>query len=266
MIIRSHGCHTDFHSFFRIQYPPFFGIKKWITSFPTIRRNVNKITGHLHLVCLDDHGSLFKGYDYYYAKKRGCPTLQSSPILFSLYSLLLSFRKKYHLEHSLLFSCPASASVRKNQKAFIRHVKKSNIKGIQFIFLVPQYNSYAEQMEKEADGDPAFRFFYGLPRHEVQAAIIESNAVFLYSIQEQQSHVVGGHVMRRSLDCSGCRRNLHPPGRHCSEETQYQKSAASLASNDPGKHQENSVAGGQAVLVSPLFSKSCLSAVGNTIQ
>ena len=97
-----------------------------------------------------------------------------------------SFREKYHLEHSLLFSCPASASVRKNQKAFIRHVKKSNIKGIQFIFLVPQYNSYAEQMEKEADGDPAFRFFYGLPRHEVQAAIIESNAVFLYSIQEQQ--------------------------------------------------------------------------------
>ena len=65
MVIRSHGCHTDFHSFFRIQYPPFFGIKKWITSFPTIRRNVNKITGHLHLVCLDDHGSLFKGYDYY---------------------------------------------------------------------------------------------------------------------------------------------------------------------------------------------------------
>ncbi|MBS7152968.1 MAG: glycosyltransferase family 4 protein [Akkermansia sp.] len=187
MIIRSHGCHTDFHSFFRIQYPPFFGIKKWITSFPTIRRNVNKITGHLHLVCLDDHGSLFKGYDYYYAKKRGMPNFTVIPNTFlPLQPSSFSFRKKYHLEHSLLFSCPASASVRKNQKAFIRHVKKSNIKGIQFIFLVPQYKSYAEQKEKEADGDPAYRFFYGLPRHEVQAAIIESNAVFLYSIQEQQ--------------------------------------------------------------------------------
>lgn len=209
MIIRSHGCHTDFHSFFRIQYPPFFGIKKWITSFPTIRRNVNKITGHLHLVCLDDHGSLFKGYDYYYAKKRGMPNFTVIPNTFlPLQPSSFSFRKKYHLEHSLLFSCPASASVRKRKQ----------------------------------------------------------RRIFIFHPGTTASHVVGGHVMRRSLDCSGCRRNLHPPGRHCSEETQYQKSAASLASNDPGKHQENSVAGGQAVLVSPLFSKSCLSAVGNTIQ
>ena len=128
-----------------------------------------------------------------------------------------SFRKKYHLEHSLLFSCPASASVRKNQKAFIRHVKKSNIKGIQFIFLVPQYNSYAEQMEKEADGDPAFRFLWtAAPR--VQAAIIESNAVFLYSIQEQQPLTLL-EAMSRIPGLLRMWEESPPPGRHCSEET-----------------------------------------------
>lgn len=41
-------------------------------------------------------------------------------------------------------------------------------------------------MEQAIGDDPRFRILYRLPRPEVEAAITESNAVFLYSFQEQQ--------------------------------------------------------------------------------
>lgn len=41
-------------------------------------------------------------------------------------------------------------------------------------------------MEQAIGDDPRFRILYRLPRLEVEAAIMESNAVFLYSYQEQQ--------------------------------------------------------------------------------
>ncbi len=41
-------------------------------------------------------------------------------------------------------------------------------------------------MEQAIGDDPRFRILYNLPRPEVEAAIMESAAVFLYSYQEQQ--------------------------------------------------------------------------------
>ncbi|QWP30283.1 glycosyltransferase [Akkermansia muciniphila] len=76
--------------------------------------------------------------------------------------------------------------MRKRQLLFIRHVKRTHLQQITFLFLIPQRNSYAEQMEQAIGDDPRFRILYRLPRPEVEAAITESNAVFLYSFQEQQ--------------------------------------------------------------------------------
>lgn len=76
--------------------------------------------------------------------------------------------------------------MRKRQLLFIRHVKRSRLRHIIFLFLIPQRNAYAEQMEQAIGDDPRFRILYRLPRLEVEAAITESNAVFLYSYQEQQ--------------------------------------------------------------------------------
>lgn len=41
-------------------------------------------------------------------------------------------------------------------------------------------------MSQAIGDDPRFRILYNLPRPEVEAAIMESAAVFLYSYQEQQ--------------------------------------------------------------------------------
>lgn len=76
--------------------------------------------------------------------------------------------------------------MRKRQLLFIRHVKRSHLRHIIFLFLIPQRNAYAEQMEQAIGDDPRFRILYRLPRLEVEAAIMESDAVFLYSYQEQQ--------------------------------------------------------------------------------
>lgn len=76
--------------------------------------------------------------------------------------------------------------MRKRQLLFIRHVKRSRLRHIIFLFLIPQRNAYAEQMEQAIGDDPRFRILYRLPRLEVEAAIMESDAVFLYSYQEQQ--------------------------------------------------------------------------------
>lgn len=200
-------------------------------------------------------------------KNGGCPILQSFPILFSLYSLL-----HFHSEKNIIWSIlcysvvppvPASEKTRRHSSGMLKKAisKASNLS---FLFLntIPMPSKWKrKRMEIRHSGFLWTAAPRGTSRHHRK-----QRRIFIFHPGTTASHIVGGHVMRHSLDCSGCRRNLHPPGRHCSEETQYQKSAASLASNDPGKHQENSVAGGQAVLVSPLFSKSCLSAVGNTIQ
>lgn len=96
------------------------------------------------------------------------------------------FREKYGLTSTPVFTCPAGASMRKRQLLFIRHVKRSRLRHIIFLFLIPQRNAYAEQMEQAIGDDPRFRILYRLPRLEVEAAIMESDAVFLYSYQEQQ--------------------------------------------------------------------------------
>lgn len=95
-------------------------------------------------------------------------------------------REKYGLSSAPVFTCPAGASMRKRQLLFIRHVKRSRLRHIIFLFLIPQHNAYAEQMEQAIGDDPRFRILYRLPRLEVEAAIMESDAVFLYSYQEQQ--------------------------------------------------------------------------------
>lgn len=166
--LRSHGAATNFRSFFRFNYPPFFGLKKWLCSFFQIRRNILNVCRKSplnRLVFLDPYGTLFKSFDYYCAS---------------------FFREKYGLTSTPVFTCPAGASMRKRQLLFIRHVKRSRLRHIIFLFLIPQRNAYAEQMEQAIGDDPRFRILYRLPRLEVEAAIMESDAVFLYSYQEQQ--------------------------------------------------------------------------------
>ena len=68
----SHGAATNFRSFFRFNYPPFFGLKKWLCSFFQVRRdilNVCRKSPLNRLVFLDPYGTLFKSFDYYCASR-----------------------------------------------------------------------------------------------------------------------------------------------------------------------------------------------------
>lgn len=189
-ILRSHGTATGFLSYFRFRYPPFFGIKKWISSFVKIKRDVRRICNKSslnRLVVLDSSSTFFKGFDHRCARKLKISNYLCIPNTFpALVQQQPFFRKKYGLLHELIFSCPASACTTKQQLLFIRHVKRTGLRNIIFLFLVPQRNAYAKQMEEEIGDDLRFRILYNLPREEIKAAIIESNVVFLYSCQEQQ--------------------------------------------------------------------------------
>lgn len=159
-------------------------------SFFQIRRdifNVCRKSPLNRLVFLDPYGTLFKSFDYYCASRRKLAHYSCIPNTFpALKRTAPFFREKYGLSSAPVFTCPASASMRKRQLLFIRHVKRTHLQQITFLFLIPQRNSYAEQMEQAIGDDPRFRILYRLPRPEVEAAITESNAVFLYSFQEQQ--------------------------------------------------------------------------------
>ncbi len=188
--LRSHGAATNFRSFFRFNYPPFFGLKKWLCSFFQVRRdllNVCRKSPLNRLVFLDPYGTLFKSFDYYCASRSKLAHYSCIPNTFpALKRTAPFFREKYGLSSAPVFTCPAGASMRKRQLLFIRHVKRSRLRHIIFLFLIPQHNAYAEQMEQAIGDDPRFRILYRLPRLEVEAAIMESDAVFLYSYQEQQ--------------------------------------------------------------------------------
>lgn len=189
-IQRPHGTATNFSSFFRLRYPPFFGMKKWVGSFLSIRRAILRMSKEAslnRLVFLDPCGTPFKGFDYYYASKLKLPNACCIPNTFpALKHGTPFFREKHGLTGVSVFTCAASACTRKQQLLFIRHARRMDLQGIVFLFLVPQRNPYAEQMEKAIGDHPGFRILYDLPRHEVEAAISESDAVFLYSYQEQQ--------------------------------------------------------------------------------
>lgn len=189
-LLRSHGMPTNLRSYFRLDYPPFFGMRKWLCSFFQIRRdilNVSRESPLNHLVFLDSYGTPFKSFDYYYTSRLSLSNCICIPNTFpALEPGAPFFREKYGLSHASVFTCPASACNTKRQLLFIRHVKRTKLQNIIFLFLVPQRNSYVKQMEQAIGGDPRFRILYNLPRPEVEAAIMESTAVFLYSYQEQQ--------------------------------------------------------------------------------
>lgn len=189
-ILRSHGTASNFSAFFRLRYPPFFGMKKWIGSFLSTRKSIlraGKEAPLNHLVFLDPCATPFKGFDYYYANKLKLSNACCIPNTFpALKRGAPFFREKHGLTNVSIFTCPASACTTKQQLLFIRHAKRMDLQNIVFLFLVPQRNPYAEQMEKAIGDDPRFRILYNLPRYEVEAAITESDAVFLYSYQEQQ--------------------------------------------------------------------------------
>lgn len=170
--LRSHGTATNFRSFFQI------------------RRNILNVCRKSplnRLVFLDPYGTLFKSFDYYCASRSKLAHYSCIPNTFpALKRTAPFFREKYGLSSAPVFTCPAGASMRKRQLLFIRHVKRSRLRHIIFLFLIPQRNAYAEQMEQAIGDDPRFRILYRLPRLEVEAAIMESDAVFLYSYQEQQ--------------------------------------------------------------------------------
>lgn len=189
-ILRSHGVASNFLSYFNLHYFPFFGMKKWLCSFFQIRRNVlqvHKESPLNHLVCLDPYGTVFKSFDYYCSSRLNLSHVTCIPNTFpALTQEQPCFRKKYGLQDQLVFTYPASASNRKQQLLFIQHVKRAGIQNILFLFLIPQRNAYAEQMEQDIGEDPRFRILYNIPRQEITSAIIESDAIFLYSYQEQQ--------------------------------------------------------------------------------
>lgn len=189
-ILRSHGTGTNFSAFFRLRYPPFFGMKKWIGSFFQTRNSVLH-TGNdsplNRLVFLAPYATPFKGFDCYYASKLKLPNACCIPNTFpALKRDVPFFREKHGLAGVSLFTCAASACTTKQQLLFIRHAKRADLQNVVFLFLVPQRNAYAERMEEAIGNDSRFRILYNLPRHEVEAAISESDAVFLYSYQEQQ--------------------------------------------------------------------------------
>ena len=149
--LRSHGAATNFRSFFRFNYPPFFGLKKWLCSFFQVRRdilNVCRKSQLNRLVFLDPYGTLFKSFDYYCASRSKLAHYSCIPNTFpALKRTAPFFREKYGLSSAPVFTCPAGASMRKRQLLFIRHVKRSRLRHIIFLFLIPQHNAYAEQME-----------------------------------------------------------------------------------------------------------------------
>ncbi len=51
--------------------------------------------------------------------------------------------------------------MRKRQLLFIRHVKRTHLQQITFLFLIPQRNSYAEQMERLSGMTPDSGFSTG---------------------------------------------------------------------------------------------------------
>lgn len=166
------------------------GIPFFLRSFFQIRRNILNVCRKSplnRLVFLDPYGTLFKSFDYYCASRSKLAHYSCIPNTFpALKRTAPFFREKYGLSSAPVFTCPAGASMRKRQLLFIRHVKRSRLRHIIFLFLIPQRNAYAEQMEQAIGDDPRFRILYRLPRLEVEAAIMESDAVFLYSYQEQQ--------------------------------------------------------------------------------
>lgn len=152
--LRSHGAATNFRSFFRLNYPPFFGLKKWLRSFFQVRRdilNVCRKSPLNRLVFLDPYGTLFKSFDYYCASRSKLAHYSCIPNTFpALKRTAPFFREKYGLSSAPVFTCPAGASMRKRQLLFIRHVKRSRLRHIIFLFLIPQRNavflySYQEQ-------------------------------------------------------------------------------------------------------------------------
>lgn len=189
-ILRSHGIGTNFSAFFRLRYPPFFGMKKWIGSFFWTRKSVlhtGKNSPLNRLVFLAPFATPFKGFDYYYASKLKLPNACCIPNTFpALKRDAPFFREKHGLSGVPVFTCAASACTTKQQLLFIRHAKGADLQNVVFLFLVPHRNEYAERMEETIGNDPRFRILYNLPRQEVEAAISESDAVFLYSYQEQQ--------------------------------------------------------------------------------
>lgn len=162
--LRSHGAATNFRSFFRFNYPPFFGLKKWLCSFFQIRRNILNVCRKSplnRLVFLDPYGTLFKSFDYYCASRSKLAHYSCIPNTFpALKRTAPFFREKYGLTSTPVFTCPAGASMRKRQLLFIRHVKRSRLRHIIFLFLIPQRNAYAEQMEQAIGDDPRFRILY----------------------------------------------------------------------------------------------------------
>jgi len=198
-------------------------MKKWLCSFFQIRRgilNVHRESPLNRLVFLDSYGTPFKGFDYYYCSKLNLSRYVCIPNTFpALKQAVPFFREKYGLSHAPVFTCPASACNTKRQLLFIRHVKQTKLDNIVFLFLVPQRNSYAEQMEQAIGDDPRFRILYNLPRPEVEAAIMESAAVFplLLSGAAAALHS-GGYVVRHPMVCSRCGSRFHPEGRHHPEK------------------------------------------------
>ncbi len=116
-----------------------------------------------------------------------------------------SFRKKYHLEHSLLFSCPASDQRQKKPEGIHTAMLKkaiSKASNLSFSFLntIPMPSKWKrKRMEIRHSG-----FFYetaaprGTSRHHRK-----QRRIFIFHPGTTASHVVGGHVQCGvPVDCS----------------------------------------------------------------
>ena len=165
--LRSHGAATNFRSFFRLNYPPFFGLKKWLRSFFQVRRdilNVCRKSPLNRLVFLDPYGTLFKSFDYYCASRSKLAHYSCIPNTFpALKRTAPFFREKYGLSSAPVFTCPAGASMRKRQLLFIRHVKRSRLRHIIFFFSFPSAMPTRNKWNKPSGMTPDSGFSTGSP-------------------------------------------------------------------------------------------------------
>lgn len=188
IIFRSHGFQTSMR--FRLQSPPFFGLRQFHTAFKDITAWIKRCQRFSHIVFLSSQEGFFKNYDRRLASRLKLPNVSDIPNTFE--SIRLdhnSFRDRYGLQGSL-FVYIAGFSPRKNQKEAVRAIQHSNIQGATFVFIGPCRNEYAAQTEQMAKGDPRFVFLYDIPRQDVLEAQNAADCCVLYATHEQQPLVL----------------------------------------------------------------------------
>lgn len=188
IIFRSHGFQTSMR--FRLQSPPFFGLRQFHTAFKDITAWIKRCQRFSQIVFLSAQEGIFKNYDRRLASRLKLPNVSDIPNTFESIRLDHNSFRERHCIQGTLFVCIASFSLLKNQMGIIRSVRKSDVSGATFVFVGPEKNTYAVESENLAAKDPRFLFLYGLPREDVIEAQNACDCALLFSTHEQQPLVL----------------------------------------------------------------------------